>query len=97
MYPEPSEGHFLLPTLQLFSQAFGGGKKRTIWFPFLPTTKPLWGGGGGCRGIRAKVLPHLCPACTLDLQTSSALPPPTYSAPLEAFLGPPGDRACSPL
>lgn len=47
MYPEPSEGHFLLPTLQLFSQAFGGGKKRTIWFPFLPTTKPLWGGGGG--------------------------------------------------
>ena len=41
MCPEPIEGLFLLPTLQLFSPEFGGGRRGTIWLPCLPTTQPF--------------------------------------------------------
>lgn len=41
MCPEPLEGQFLLPTLQFFSQEFGGGRKGTIWLSFPTTTQPF--------------------------------------------------------
>lgn len=93
VHPEPTEGHCLLPTLQLFSQQFGGGKDHLAPIPAHYPAKL----GGGVKASEYKS--HLTSAKP-GTQTSK-LPlhffQPLIMLLLEAFLGPPTSRGCSSL